>query len=104
VSGSNCREIKGVNRATVTCGESRCIVNDCVEGFVASPTRDSCIPQHQSAAASSKGSVAGGVKGLRDRLPGGQAGIADPPVGGAGAQGAGATTPAGATASGVKVR
>ncbi|KAG1840665.1 hypothetical protein C8R48DRAFT_740264 [Suillus tomentosus] len=44
VTGVNCTDIKGVIPDTVSCGNGRCIVKDCAEGFVVSSASDTCIP------------------------------------------------------------
>ncbi|KAG2126936.1 hypothetical protein DEU56DRAFT_535067 [Suillus clintonianus] len=54
VTGENCKDIKGVIHETVTCGNGRCIVKDCAEGFFVAPAMDTCIPIPKSATAGSK--------------------------------------------------
>ncbi|KAG1764277.1 hypothetical protein EV702DRAFT_1205088 [Suillus placidus] len=44
VAGVNCEDIKGVIPGTVACGNGRCIVKDCAEGFFVAPASDACIP------------------------------------------------------------
>ncbi|KAG1874993.1 hypothetical protein F4604DRAFT_1763545 [Suillus subluteus] len=44
VNGVNCKNIKGVIRDTVTCGNGHCIVKDCAKGYIVSPASDTCIP------------------------------------------------------------
>lgn len=50
----NCKDIKGVIPDTVSCGNGRCIVKDCAEGFFVSPAADTCIPVSEHATASSE--------------------------------------------------
>ncbi|KAG2035386.1 hypothetical protein BDR03DRAFT_525445 [Suillus americanus] len=54
VTGVNCKEIKGVISDTVTCGNGRCIVKECAEGFSVSPAADTCIPVSKYAATAPK--------------------------------------------------
>lgn len=75
VTGVNCKEIKGVNPNTVTCGDGRCIVKDCAEGFFVAPSGDKCIPVPKYATPGSKqqsgapiagpSGSAGGIEGLK---------------------------------------
>lgn len=75
VTGVNCKEIKGVNPNTVTCGNGRCIVKDCAKGFFVAPSGDKCIPLPKYTTAGSKqqsgatiagpSDPAGGIEGLK---------------------------------------
>ncbi|KAG2067564.1 hypothetical protein BDR04DRAFT_1158899 [Suillus decipiens] len=76
VTGTNCKNIKGVIPDTVSCGNGRCIVKDCAEGFLVAPASDTCIPMSKYTTAGSKqqsradipGSITRSDKVSRDEL------------------------------------
>ncbi|KAG1813531.1 uncharacterized protein BJ212DRAFT_1588579 [Suillus subaureus] len=95
INGVNCKEIEGVIPGTVTCGNGRCIVKDCAEGFSVSPASDTCIPvskyaptapkQQNGAAIPSPSGSTKGPKVSRDERPAGSkhdAGAPPTPFGG----------------------
>lgn len=66
VTGVNCKEIKGANPNTVTCGNGRCIVKDCAKGFFVAPSGDACIPMPKYVTAGSKQQSGATIAGPSD--------------------------------------